>query len=61
MAQVKCQNKPKTNVCVQNVVYLKGSPIVGAADNPFVVKANAAHQFLMTFQHSQTCPTLYVP
>lgn len=36
-------------------------PIISTADNPFVVKANAPHQLLVTFQDSQTCPALNVP
>lgn len=48
----KCHKTNPKQKSVHKTVYLHDLPVVGAADNPFVVKANAAHQLLVTFQHS---------
>ena len=36
-------------------------PVIGSADDPLVVKADAAHQLFVPLQHTQTRAALDVP
>ncbi len=36
-------------------------PIIGTADDTFIIKADTAYKLFMAFQYSQTCPTFNIP
>jgi hypothetical protein len=41
--------------------HVNNVPVVGTANNSFVVESNASNQFLVPFKYSQTCTAVDIP